>query len=281
VLEYLKKKSSLLPMKEAFLPKVSVLISVFNNEKTLDRCLESIFSQSYRDFEVVCVNDGSSDTSLEIIGRWAEKIGPDRFFLIKNSENIGLTKSLNLAIEKARGEYMARIDADDFWNKTKLEQQVAFLESHPEVGILGCNFANVYKNGKEKYFTTDETDAAIRKNIFKKNPFSHSCVVARLDLVRKTGGYDEAIRYGQDYELWLRCLPFTKFHNLQEFLCTRIIGTGNSLKKQKQQMSQNMKTKLKYIRKYRYGLTNYAYLIEPLIIYLTPEALKKIKRKFI
>jgi len=281
VLKYLKKKPLLFSMKEAFLPKVSVLISVFNNEKTLERCLESIFSQSYRDFEVVCVDDGSSDESPEIISRWDEKIGPDRFFLIKNKKNLGLTKSLNLAIEKARGKYMARIDADDFWEKEKLEKQITFLESHPEVGILGCNFANVYKNGKKKYFTTDETDATIRKNIFKKNPFSHSCVVARLDLMRKVGGYDDAVRYGQDYELWLRCLSFTKLHNLQEFLCTRIIGTGDSLKKQKQQMLQNMKTKLKYIRKHKYSLLNYIYLVEPLIIYLMPEAIKRIKRKLI
>jgi len=268
-------------MKKSFFSKVSILISVYNGEETLDECFKSILEQSYRNFEVICVDDNSADNSPKKIAEWQEKIGPERFFLIKNKENLGLTKSLNLAIDNAHGEFVARIDADDFWDKEKLEKQLSFLEAHPEIGIMGCNFFNVYQNGKKKSFTTYETDDIIKRNIFKKNPFSHSCIVARLDLIRKAGKYDEDIRYGQDYELWLRCLPLTKFHNLQELLCTRIIGTGDSLKKQKQQMLQNMKTKMKYIKKYRYGLRNYIYLIEPLVIYLTPEAIKKIKRRFV
>lgn len=266
-------------MKKEFSPKVSILISVYNGEATLDKCLKSLLVQSYQNFEVICVDDDSRDNSFKKMNEWLGKFGSDRFFILKNKENLGLTKSLNLAIEKASGEYMARIDADDFWDKNKLEKQIGFLKNHPEIGILGSNFINAYKNGKSKYFMMDEDDIQIRKRIFRKNPFSHSCVIAQLDLIRNAGKYDENLRYGQDYELWLRCLPLTKFHNFQDFLCTRTIGTGDSLKKQKQQMLQGIKTKIKYIKKYGYNPINYIFILEPLIIYLSPEIIKKIKRK--
>lgn len=259
--------------------KISILISCHNEEKNINRCFESIQNQTFQDFEIVCVDDASKDNTLEKLKEWQEIFGTDKFVLIVNSENLGLTKSLNVALSRARGEYIARIDADDFWEKDKLKKQARFMDSHPECGIIGTNHVNIYENNpSKKYVRLPETHEMIAKKLFRRNPFAHSCVMARTDLIRKVGGYDESIRYGQDYDLWLRCFPLTRFHNIQEFLCARRID-GASTKKQKPQMLQSIKTRVKYIRKYKYGWKNYFYLIEPLMVAIAPDFIKNLKRK--
>jgi len=261
---------------------VSILIAIYNGESSITNCFESIRQQTFQDFEIICVNDASQDNTPEKLREWQKIFGLDRFTIINNIQNIGLTKSLNLALKKARGKYIARIDADDRWDKTKLEKQIYFMENHSNYGIVGCNHINVYKNNEnKKYIQLPETHEMIAKKMFRRNPFAHSCILARADLIKSLGGYDETIKYGQDYELWLRCFPKTKFHNIQEFLCIRNVDGGISVKKQNDQMWQSIKTRLKYIKKYKYGLKNYLYLIEPFLVILTPDFIKKFKRKYL
>src|SRR3989339_2029793 len=183
---------------------VSILISAHNEEENIDRCLESIRNQIYQEFEIICVNDGSSDHTLAKLEKWQQIFSSERFVLISNTQNAGLTKSLNIALEKASGKYVARIDADDCWEKGKLEKQVNFMENNPEYGIIGCNHINVYRNNEsKKYIKLPETHEIIAEKLFRRNPFAHSCILARTDLIKEAGGYDEKIKYGQDYELWL------------------------------------------------------------------------------
>jgi len=260
--------------------KVSIVISVYNGEQTLDRCFQSIQKQIFQDFEIVCINDGSTDKSSEIINKWRDILGEDRFKLSDNNTCIGLTKSLNKGLWLASGYYIARIDADDFWYIDKLEKQVNFLEKNKDYGIIGCNYINIFKNNTAaKEVRMHETDEEIKKKIFHRNPFAHSCIMARKEIIEKAGNYDENVICGQDYDLWLRCLPLTKFYNLQEFLCKRLVSDGISVQKQNTQMMQCIKTIIKYIKKYRYPWTNYFYILEPLIIILLPKFIKDLKRK--
>lgn len=261
---------------------ISILIAVWNEEEFLDKFFGNIKNQTFNNYEIICVNNGSSDGSLEKIMEWQKIFGLDKFKVINNKTNIGLTKALNLALKEANGRYVARIDPDDFWEKEKLEKQIDFLEKNPGYGIIGCNHINIYKNNKnKKYIELPETHEMISKKLFRRNPFAHSCVLARTELIKSAGGYDEGMKYGQDYELWLRCFPKTKFYNLQEFLCERSVDGGISVKKQTTQMWQSIKTRIKYIRKYKYGFKNYFYLLEPLMVILTPDFIKKIKRKYL
>lgn len=263
-------------------PEISILISAYNEEKNIDSCLESVKNQTFQDFEIVCINDASQDQTLEKLKKWQKVFGLDKFILINNTENSGLTKSLNLALKKARGEYIARIDADDLWEKEKLEKQIDFMEKHQEYGIIGCNHINIYKNNKNKKFIKlPEAHKEISGKLFRRNPFAHSCILARTDLIKKVGGYNEEIKYGQDYELWLRCFSLTKFYNIQEFLCSRTVDSGISVKKQNAQMWQSIKTRFKYIKKYKYSWKNYLYLLEPLMVILTPNFIKNLKRKYL
>lgn len=258
-------------------PVVSVLIGVHNGEATLDRCLTSVAEQSYRSWQIVIVNDASTDGTRALLGRWKRRLGT-KLQVLRNAQNLGLTKSLNAGLTTITTRYVARIDADDWWRTDKLAKQLAFLRTHPAYGVIGCNYLNVGARG-EKTVTLWETDEEIRRSMIQRNPFAHSCVVFRTQLVRSLGGYDTTIRYAQDYDLWWRCRPRTKFYNLQETLCVRSVGQGISVAKQRHQMLQGVRTQLKYIRAYHLPLWYYLYTLELLAIALTPAFIRELKRK--
>lgn len=260
-------------------PKVTILISVYNGALTLDRCFESLQKQIFQDFEIVCINDGSTDVTSAVIKKW-KTVFQERFHLIENTPGLGLTKSLNIGLDQASGTYTARIDADDWWHPEKLTKQIEFLETHPNYGLIGCNYINLSHN-QEFPVSLKVTDEEIKGGIIKRNPFAHSCVVFKTSLVKEVGKYDESVRYGQDYDLWFRLLPKTKFYNIPEFLCYRSIEKGISIEKQRAQMWQCAKTQTKYIRKYGYGWQYYRHLIEPLIVILTPNFIKNLRRQYL
>ncbi len=254
---------------------LSILISVFNAEKTLDKCFESIAKQHFQNFVIVCINDHSTDTSPQLITKWQQVFG-EKFTLIENTTNLGLTRSLNLGLQHIDTPYTARIDSDDWWHPSKLQKQMTFLESHLEYGLIGSHYQNVFGE-KTKDIHTPETDQEIKKLIFGYNPFGHSAVVFATKLVKAAGGYDESIYYGQDYELWLRLLPQTEFYNLPEILCYRTGDSGISKERQNEQIIQYMKTQWKYVRRYKYPLSTYLNFIRPLLVLLSPQWLKNIK----
>lgn len=257
--------------------EVSVLISIHNGGSALTRCLESVAAQSFQGFTVVCVDDASSDDTSATLRRWQKRLR-NRLTIIRNRQNIGLTKSLNRGLKVVKTPYTARIDADDWWEKDKLRNQVGFMKQHPDYGVVGCNYINVGEKGKKKV-VMPETDRELRASIIRRSPFAHSAVLFRTELIKRMGGYDETVRYGQDYELWLRLLPHTKFHNLQEFLCYRTTGRGISVDRQREQMWQAIRIRARYIRKYHLPPTSYLGLIEPLLLVITPSPLKVLKRK--
>lgn len=261
-------------------PPISVLISVHNGAKTLEKCLKSVCTQTINTISIVFIDDCSTDDTLTVLETIQKTFPHIPFTILKNEQNLGLTKSLNKGLKEIHSPYTARIDADDWWHPKKLELQFAFLTSHPEYGIVGCNYIN-YSPHSERTVHLPETDALIRARMMKRNPFAHSCVIFRTPLIQELGGYDTTVRYAQDYELWLRSLPHTKFYNVQETLCYRLLGQGISAQKQKQQMRQVLQTQLKYIRKYHLSLFTYIYMTESLINIITPEFIRRIKQRFL
>ena len=182
-------------------PRVSVLMSVYNGAPYLELAVQSILSQTYKDFEFIIVNDGSTDDTDEILGRFADT----RIVRICNPNNIGLTRSLNLALKQASGEFIARQDSDDISMPEKLSMQTAFLESHPDYGLVGCATKRIDCNGD--YLQTvvpPSSDLEICKKLFQLNPIVHGTVVARKSLIYAVGGYREHFITSQDYDLWMR-----------------------------------------------------------------------------
>lgn len=250
-------------------PLVSVLLSVYNGAATLPLCLASVADQTWKDFEVIVVDDGSSDPSGELVRAWQEAQPYRRIRLIQHSVNRGLARSLNDALAVATGKYVARLDADDWWTPTKLAQQMDFLHKNTEHELVGCWYINVRSTGNH-LVQLPLTDAEIRQAIFWRNPFGHSCVVMRKVILDQVGGYNERLRWGQDRDLWFRLLPHTKLANLNEVLCYRTVNPLTSTTNVRAQIWQQCRTLHTYIRKYRVSPLAYVSLIEPLILFLLP-----------
>lgn len=255
---------------------ISVLLSVHNAERTLDKTLRSLFDQTFSNFVVVAVDDASTDNSQSILKDWERKVGQNRIKLLVNKKNLGLTKSLNFGLRHIESPFTARIDADDWWSSTKLEKQHQFMAKHPDYGVVGTNYVNVGKD-KEVQCRLPNTDEEIKKDIFRRNPFAHSAVLFNTKLVKSAGGYDETVYFGQDYELWLRLLPKTKFYNLSEILCFRAVENTLSTNNRQPQMLSAFRTRLMYLHKYKRPLWDYRYLIDLILIAYLPNWIRKLK----
>ncbi len=194
--------------------RVSVLMAVHNGEKYLHQALDSILSQTYTDFEFIIVDDGSSDSTVPIVGGYAAR--DRRMVLVYNEANIGLTRSLNRGLELAQGEYVARMDADDISLPGRLNAQVSFLDDHPEVAVLGTAAYLIDPSGVQgQLIRFPESHDHLRWLMCFDNPIIHPSVMFRRELVIRLGGYDESVSTAQDFNLWYRIGRLAKLSNLQ------------------------------------------------------------------
>jgi len=204
------------------MPSVSVLMPCFNAATTLDEALNSLVTQSFLDFEIIAVNDGSSDSTPMILSDWALK---DRRIKVLDQPHHGILVALNTGIQACAGPYIARMDADDRCHPKRLEHQFSFLESHPEVAVVGCLVAgfpdNEVRRGFQIYLTwlnSLVSDTDIRREIFIESPLAHPSVMMRKDWLVKVGGYLEK-GWPEDYDLWLRLyLVGARFSKIPEVL---------------------------------------------------------------
>lgn len=196
---------------------ISVIMAAFNGEKYISSAIESILSQTLGDFELIIVDDGSTDSTGNIINQFRQK--DKRIRPLFNESNLGLTKSLNAALGLARGTYIARMDADDVSDPHRFEKQVEFLDRHKDYAVVGTKAIIIDEAGRP----TGEINPplsyrAIRERFPVKNAFVHSSVMFLNECILRVGGYDEAFSYAQDYEMWCRMLLFYKGANLNRFL---------------------------------------------------------------
>ena len=191
-------------------PLVSVLMPVYNGEPYLREAVESILNQSFTDFEFIIIDDGSTDKTPEILKSYA-----DPRLVVVNQANIGVTQSLNKAINMARGQYIARMDADDISLPKRLQMQVEFLEKHPTVGLVGTSVIHFDEDGKmimEKLLLTES--AWIKEALLSENQLCHGSVMFRRECIEKVGGYREEFKHIEDYDLWLRIAEHYEVANL-------------------------------------------------------------------
>lgn len=185
-------------------PKVSVVMSVYNGARYLAEAIESILGQTFTEFEFIIVNDGSTDRTAAILAEYAGR--DQRLILIQNEQNLGLTPSLNKGLARASGQYIARQDADDISLPQRLQQQVIFLDEHPQVVLVSGNYEIIDEQGRqvrvERRF--GEPGIIAWYLLFVNYVGGHSVVMFRREQVVNLGGYAEDYRYAQDYQLWLR-----------------------------------------------------------------------------
>ena len=245
-------------------PRISVLLCCYNSANFLKKSIESILSQSFRDFEFIIVNDGSTDNTLEIIQSYASI--DERIFIV-DQENIGLTKSLNKAIKLSKGKYIARIDADDFSYKDRLMKQYIYLEKNKDLVLLGAQrIINDQINNKIFKDKLPITTQEIRANSIRRNPFFHSLVIFRRDIVHQIGFYNEIFKYVQDYEFWSRIIYDYKVENLQEVLGEKIIDKKAISFRDDISFERNLfvlRAKYKHFKKRSYSLVSFLSFIKP------------------
>ncbi len=182
-------------------PRISVLMAVHNGLPYLREALDSILSQSRADFEFLIIDDGSTDRSREVI----QGLDDSRIRLLVNERNMGLTRSLNRGLKEARGEYLARQDADDISLPRRLEIQARYLDRNPGTGLAACSVEYMDSEGR-----TELTDCrglssgVLGWHLLFGNEIPHSGAMFRAGAVLDLGGYDESLPFAQDYELWSR-----------------------------------------------------------------------------
>lgn len=196
-------------------PKVSVVMSCFNTSRTLTAAIDSILDQTFRDFEFVIVDDGSTDDTLDRLKSYQKT--DERIKVIANEKNIGLAASLNTGIQAASASLIARMDADDISMSTRLEKQVSFLSKHPSVHIVGTGIIEMNQAGETgltQILPEEHSDIITR--VFKKPLLFHPTIMVRKEVYTGVGMYNPSIRWAEDADLWYRIYDQVKFHNLQE-----------------------------------------------------------------
>jgi len=196
-------------------PRVSVLLSCYNADEFLAEAVESILAQTFDDFELIIIDDGSHDRTAAIIKHFTDS--RIRFYQQKNQ---GLAASLNRAIGLARGEYIARMDADDISLPERLGKQVAFLDSHPECGLVGC-WASIWEGERDsgRAHTHPSDSAQLKFELLFDNPFVHSSMMIRKDVFARVGNYaTDSDQQPQDYQLWSRVMRHFDVANIPEIL---------------------------------------------------------------
>jgi cellulose synthase/poly-beta-1,6-N-acetylglucosamine synthase-like glycosyltransferase len=175
---------------------------VFNGEKHLAEAVRSILDQTFGDFEFVIVDDGSTDTTAQIL----DSFDDPRIVRLTNPQNIGIPKSANRGLEAARAPYIARMDADDVCAKNRLEVQHAFMESHPGIGMVATSFTVIEPTGEVRGQSEIPDAELLPWVMLWANCIGQPSVMMRRSALAEVGNYDTAMSYAEDYDMWCRFL---------------------------------------------------------------------------
>lgn len=220
--------------------KVSVVMSVYNGEEFIRESIDSLLSQNYSNMEIIITDDCSTDKTHDILKEYMDS----RVFIMKNNERKGLTYNLNRMIERASGDYIARLDADDIANKDRLRKQAQYLDNHPEVTLV-CSFVKCIGDSNGT-ICPPQNGELLRAALLFWDPIVHSSVMFR----NKEISYNEDYKKAQDYELWSRLnMKGVKFGIINEPLTIfRVHNKQISKTSSREQMDNAIKIHLRSLR---------------------------------
>jgi glycosyltransferase involved in cell wall biosynthesis len=194
-------------------PTVTVVLPAYNAEKWIERAVASVLGQSLRDFDLIVVDDGSTDNTARCLARQEDA----RLRIIRHEVNRGLVDSLNEGIEESRGKYIARMDADDFAHPRRLELQVRLLERDLSIGVCGTWFWNV--STKTSTVRTPTRHDHIAAHLFFRSPIAHPTVMMRRSFIQASGlRYRSSALHAEDFDLWVRARSMTRFGTVPKYL---------------------------------------------------------------
>lgn len=193
---------------------ITVLITCYNSEKWINECLYSIINQTHENLQILIIDDGSDDRSVELIKR-----SDDKRIELYRKEHSGISKSLNFAIDKIKGNYIARIDADDLCNPDRIEKQMGFLNNNSSYGIVGSNFILIDEKGRKmQKVNNPEKNVWIKEQLLRRCCIWNGSILMKKEILLNAKGYDENRIAAEDWDLYIRLINKTNFHNIQEYL---------------------------------------------------------------
>jgi len=236
-----------LKQKNSAVPKVSVIMTAYNREKFIAEAIRSVLAQTFTDYELIVIDDGSTDKTVTV----ASGFGHDpRIRIIKNEKNMGIARTRNKATQLARGKFIAPLDSDDIWlDREKLRNQVEFLDVNNDYALIGGGIMYIDKDSKPiRKMLFPIYDSVIRNIILQYNPFPHSTVLYRKDAAIKCGGYPEEYTICEDYELWLKLGMKHKFTNFPKVLTGYRVHGSNITQNKRLTAAANI---LAMVKKYK------------------------------
>ncbi len=242
-------------MTDSLSPRVSIILPTYNRVDMLEKSIESVFEQSFGDWELIIIDDASTDETQSRMTALAQRENRVNYMRIPRITGKGISEYLNIGLRNAKGEYIARIDDDDVWcHKEKLKIQINFLDAHDEYVLVGGGVIMVDNNGRELFkYLKKETDEEIRNFALFSNPFSHATVMFRKDIALKLGGYKN-MKHVEDMDLWLRMGNSGKFYNFPEYFMTYMAaGQNKSFLEQR----ENSRTVVNVVRMYGKNYPNF------------------------
>lgn len=210
------------------MPKLSVVLPVYNSEKYVKEAIDSIINQTFTDFELLLINDASTDGSLHVIEQYEDP----RIRIINNEVNLKVVKSLNKGLSLARGEFIARMDADDVAHPRRFEKQLDYFNKHPEVDLCGSWVQTFGSESKILKAATEHEH--IKARLLFLNPMFHPAIMFRREsFERHNLRYDEEFTNAEDYGLWVNAIDKIRFGNVPEILLKyRVHDTNVSVLKE-------------------------------------------------
>jgi glycosyltransferase involved in cell wall biosynthesis len=209
----------------------------------LNDAIESIFSQVEISFELIIVDDASMDGTSDYLNKLSSDYS--NVLVLTNKKSIGLTKSLNIAIGFSQGQYIARIDHDDYWLPGKLKRELIEFQNDKDMVLVGTSYIEKSFEDSILCVSPHQTDKQIRRALYSLNPILHSSVMFKRELIEKLGAYNESFIYAQDYEYWTRLLSLGKGSILSDVLCVRRVCDSNiSVRKARAQRFNALRAKL-------------------------------------
>jgi glycosyltransferase involved in cell wall biosynthesis len=198
-------------------PKVSVLMTVYNADAHLKQALDSLSKQDFKDFEVIVLAHGSSDNSVKILRAWNDP----RLVLEELKSNIGRTPALNHCLNRARGDYVAILDADDLAHPSRFATQVAFLDANSDIGLVGTWSVFVDINGDFiQRSCPPSSHRKLVRQLAVRDPIVHSSIMFRRQIAINLGGYDTSFTYAQDFKIIIDFAQRTDIAVIEEYLCS-------------------------------------------------------------
>lgn len=259
-------------------PKISVLMGIYNCADTLEQAVASIQAQTYTDWELILCDDGSADHTYEVAQMLAK--ADERIIVLKNEKNLGLNYTLNHCLERASGEYIARMDGDDDCLPERFAKQAAFLDEHPEFAIVSTPMILFDENGE--WGRTTAKEFPTKEDVVCGSPICHAPMMMRKEAMLEVGGYtvDPKMIRVEDVNLWIKLYAAGySCCNLQEPLY-RMRDDQNALNRRKYKYRVNSTyVRLQGCRMMKLGVKCYLRAFTPMVIGLVPARLRKLIRR--